>query len=190
MLTVHELARKGHFNIRDSQLSALCGYKHPVLVNWGGEEETQSWKWPRVQEGFFFFSRRFSWLQTNRSREASPELKSHFYPRLASCAAKRHFNCFPFSWSHKASSLPEYTNYHPFFFLHTTENNCKLRLSKRSAVCSAQFEVILVSQQSEGENQRWLLSGWTVCPIRRFQWLQLQRHCANVVVTLCVCVCE
>ena len=117
MLTVHELARKGHFNIRDSQLSALCGYKHPVLVNWGGgEEETQSWKWPRVQEGFFFFSRRFSWLQTNRSREASPELKSHFYPRLASCAAKRHFNCFPFSRSHKASSLPEYTNYHPFFF--------------------------------------------------------------------------
>lgn len=100
--------------------------------------------------GVFFCFSKILMTPDKPSREASPELKSHFYPRLASCAAKKHFNCFPFSRSHKASSLPEYTNYHPFF-LHTTENNCKLRLSKRSPVCSAQFEVILVSQQSEGK---------------------------------------
>ena len=190
MLTVHELARKGHFNIRDSQLSALCGYKHPVLVNWGGEEETQSWKWPRVQEVFFFSLEDSHDSRQTEAERPHPSWKAIFIPVWLHVLPR---GTLIVSHSVEATKRQAFQNTQTitlFFFLHTTENNCKLRLSKRSAVCSAQFEVILVSQQSEGENQRWLLSGWTVCPIRRFQWLQLQRHCANVVVTLCVCVCE
>lgn len=80
MLTVHELARKGHFNIRDSQLSALCGYKHPVLVNWGGEEETQSWKWPRVQEGFFFSLEDSHDSRQTEAERPHPSWKAIFIP--------------------------------------------------------------------------------------------------------------
>ena len=46
MLMVRKSARKGHFTIvrqdSDSQSSALCGYKRPVLMNRRGREETQS----------------------------------------------------------------------------------------------------------------------------------------------------
>lgn len=80
MLTVHELARKGHFNIRDSQLSALCGYKHPVLVNWGGEEETQSWKWPRVQEVFFFSLEDSHDSRQTEAERPHPSWKAIFIP--------------------------------------------------------------------------------------------------------------
>ena len=153
MLMVRKSARKGHFTIvrqdSDSQSSALCGYKRPVLMNQRGREETQSWKWPRVQEGFFF-SQRFSWLQTNRAERPHPSWKAIFIPVWLHVLPR---STLIVSHSVEATKRQAFQNTQTItlFFLHTTENNCKLWLSKRSPVCSAQFEVILVSQQSEGK---------------------------------------
>lgn len=90
------------------------------------------------------------------SGEASP---SHLYRCLASCAANRHFNCFPFSQSHKASSIPVYTNCHPFC------RQLKIIASsawlwKASLVFFVQFKVILVSQQSEEIKDGLFVSSW------------------------------
>lgn len=78
------------------------------------------------------------------------EKLSHFYRRLASCAAKKHFNCFPFSQSHKASSVPVYTNCHPFF---CTQVKIIASFSFESAALCILHRFISVSRQSEEKSK-------------------------------------
>lgn len=69
------------------------------------------------QEESFLEDSQTSWQAKLRGLARAEKL-GHFYRCLASCAAKKFFNCFPFSQSHKASqSVPVYTNCGSFFFL-------------------------------------------------------------------------